>query len=135
MRLKVLVYVGLLATVFLLSPSVAFVFADVPSVLELTTEKDGGDNFLVIEVRHSSPTSSHYVDIIEIEIDGELKECILKLRFFTKIDRPIFTYKIFMNYYSKYDLQKWLKEDKERYEQEILENRKRVEPEEINKQE
>jgi len=50
------------------------VLGDVPTVLEIKREKEGGDTILVIEVRHGLPSSTHYIDLIEIEIDGNLEK-------------------------------------------------------------
>jgi desulfoferrodoxin (superoxide reductase-like protein) len=35
-------------------------------------EKEGGKTLLQVEVRHNSPSMSHYVDIIEFDINGEV---------------------------------------------------------------
>lgn len=72
MRLKGPAIVGALLVLLCFS-SIPLVYADVPSVLEITMEEAGGDTFIVIEVRHGSPTSSHYVDVIEVEVDGEVE--------------------------------------------------------------
>lgn len=69
MRLKGPAMVVALLVLLCLS-SIPLAHADVPSVLEITRVEEGGDTFLVIEVRHGSPTSSHYVDVIEVEVDG-----------------------------------------------------------------
>lgn len=61
---------ALLLVLVCLSPT-SLVSADVPTVLEITREKRGDDTFLVIEVRHGSSTSTHYVDAIEVEKDGK----------------------------------------------------------------
>jgi len=55
-------------------PSIVRVYADVPSVLELTVEEEGTDFFLTLEIRHGSPSTNHYVDVIEIEIDGKVEK-------------------------------------------------------------
>lgn len=46
------------------------VLADVPTVESIEPWTSETDNILNITVRHSSPTSSHYVDKVEIDIDG-----------------------------------------------------------------
>ncbi|UCE16085.1 MAG: hypothetical protein JSV12_00225 [Candidatus Bathyarchaeota archaeon] len=46
------------------------VLADVPSVLSLEPWTSGTDTILNITVRHSSPTSSHYVNKVEVDVDG-----------------------------------------------------------------
>lgn len=45
------------------------VLADVPSVLGIEPWTSGTDTVLNITVRHSFPTSSHYVDKAEVETD------------------------------------------------------------------
>lgn len=49
---------------------VAPVLADVPSVLEATMLEEDGALVLSLEVRHNSPSSMHYVDTVEVVIDG-----------------------------------------------------------------
>ena len=56
-----------------LSPAV-MVFADVPTVLVITRVEEGDETFLEVEVRHSSPTQTHYVDVIEVEIAGKVEK-------------------------------------------------------------
>lgn len=73
MRLKVPAIAGAFLVIFCLS-SIPLAHADVPTVLEMTREEEGGETFLVIEVRHNYPTSSHYVDVIEIEVDGRVEK-------------------------------------------------------------
>ena len=50
------------------------VYADVPTVVELVLEIRGEDTVLVIRVRHSSPSQTHYVDEIEVEVDGKVEK-------------------------------------------------------------
>jgi hypothetical protein len=50
------------------------VYADVPTVVELELETRGEDTVLVIRVRHSSPSQTHYVDEIEVEVDGKVEK-------------------------------------------------------------
>ena len=47
--------------------------ADVPTVIEIEWETRGQDTVVIVTVRHSSPTSRHYVDAVDIEIDGEIE--------------------------------------------------------------
>lgn len=56
-----------------LSPAV-MVFADVPTVLVITRVEEGDETFLEVEVRHSSPTQTHYVNVIEVEIAGKVEK-------------------------------------------------------------
>lgn len=51
---------------------VATVNADVPSVLEINASTQNGDTILLVKIRHSNPRASHYVDMIEIDVDGEI---------------------------------------------------------------
>jgi hypothetical protein len=48
--------------------SVTIVKADVPSVIQINVVGDK----IVAEIRHASPSSSHYVETIEVRIDGEV---------------------------------------------------------------
>lgn len=54
------------------------VSADVPMVLEVTREKEGDDTVIIMEIRHSNPTPSHYVDIIEVDVDGEVRKVAIQ---------------------------------------------------------
>jgi len=60
-------------SLFLLSIStLAPVLANIPTVLNTEAAKDGADTVLSIEISHSSPSSAHYVDVIEVEINERL---------------------------------------------------------------
>lgn len=97
MTTKFLTSFFMLLMVLLCISSVSVILADVPSVLELTKEKEsdlsitslyreprtedhwhpsraGTRTVLVMEIRHNSPSSNHYVDVIEVEIDGKISE-------------------------------------------------------------
>jgi hypothetical protein len=50
--------------------SVTIVRADVPSVIQINVE----DGMILAEIRHAFPSSSHYVETIEVRIDGEVYE-------------------------------------------------------------
>jgi desulfoferrodoxin (superoxide reductase-like protein) len=50
----------------------AVVRGDVPTVISVEEVRRGDDNVLVIEIRHSSPSSSHYVDSFEVEVGEEV---------------------------------------------------------------
>jgi desulfoferrodoxin (superoxide reductase-like protein) len=54
---------------FCLTP-LTVIRANVPAVMSLEEVKRGDNDVLVIEVSHSSPSSSHYIDSIEVE-EGE----------------------------------------------------------------
>jgi desulfoferrodoxin (superoxide reductase-like protein) len=62
---------GLLLVLSWLTP-LAVIHANVPTVLSLEEERRGDDDVLIIEVSHSSPSSSHYIDSIEVEIGEEV---------------------------------------------------------------
>jgi len=49
---------------------VAPVLAGVPSVLEAKMLEEDGELVLSLEMRHNSPSSMHYVDTVEVVIDG-----------------------------------------------------------------
>ena len=74
MRLRGLAFGVMLLFVLACTHSVIVAYADVPSVIGLSREEEGGDTVLVIEVRHGSPSSSHYVDAIEVEVDGKVEK-------------------------------------------------------------
>jgi peptide/nickel transport system substrate-binding protein len=42
-------------------------------VLQISVSTEGENTLLNLEVKHNDPTSSHYVDIIEVEIDGNIQ--------------------------------------------------------------
>ncbi len=48
--------------------SVTIVRADVPSVLQINVV----DGKIIAEIRHASPSFSHYVETVEMRIDGEV---------------------------------------------------------------
>ena len=48
---------------------VSFVYGNVPSVLKIDSTADGLDIVLILEISHSSPSSSHYVDSLEVKVD------------------------------------------------------------------
>ena len=66
-----------LAIMLVLALAVLFTFqmnpvlADIPEVTNIETYTVGVDTFLNITVEHASPTSSHYVDLVEVEIVDE----------------------------------------------------------------
>jgi hypothetical protein len=69
-----------LATAFV---SVAFllpnsVFADVPDVLNVEPWTSGTETILNITVRHSAPTGSHYIDIVQVDVDGAVNDIPLE---------------------------------------------------------
>ena len=50
--------------------SVTIVRADVPSVLQINVV----EGKIIVEIRHSSPSNSHFVETVEVRIDGEVYE-------------------------------------------------------------
>jgi hypothetical protein len=74
MKMKIFTKIGFVALVLFSLMHSMLVFADVPTVVSLEVEKKDGSEVLLIEIRHSSPSSSHYVDIIDVEIGGELEK-------------------------------------------------------------
>ncbi|MEM2102931.1 MAG: hypothetical protein QXM22_05400 [Candidatus Bathyarchaeia archaeon] len=49
------------------------VFADVPNVLSIVPWTSGTDTILNITVRHASPTSVHFVNRVEVEVNGTVQ--------------------------------------------------------------
>jgi hypothetical protein len=76
MKIKTVLPYVLLLIISISSYSIFFAKADVPAILELSYEDKGGETFLVMKVRHRSPSSNHYVDQIQIKI-GENTETII----------------------------------------------------------
>lgn len=50
------------------------VSGDVPNVLEINATVGKDETMLIVEVRHSSPSSSHFVDSIEIRLDDGVEK-------------------------------------------------------------
>ncbi len=48
--------------------------ADVPSVIQINVV----EGKIMVEIRHSSPSSSHYVETVEVRVDGEVYEIDLE---------------------------------------------------------
>ncbi len=46
-------------------------YANVPTVMSMEIETRGEDTFLIMEVTHSSPTSTHFVGTAEVEVGDE----------------------------------------------------------------
>lgn len=74
MRTVHVVKLGLIAIVLLCMLPGAISLGDIPSVVDLKRETRGSDTVLVIQVRHNSPSSNHYVDTVEVEIDGKVEK-------------------------------------------------------------
>jgi desulfoferrodoxin (superoxide reductase-like protein) len=62
---------GLLLVLSCLIP-LTVIYANVPTVLSLEEVRRGDDDVLIIEVSHSSPSSSHYIDSFEVEVGEEV---------------------------------------------------------------
>ncbi len=60
----------IISLVFLgLTLPLSFVYGNVPRVLEVEATADGDDTVLGLDVSHSSPSSGHYVDSVEVRVD------------------------------------------------------------------
>jgi len=69
-RLVALLVLGFVMVVaFQVGPA----FADVPNVLGIVPWTSGSDTVLNITVRHALPTSSHFVNRVEVEINGTVQ--------------------------------------------------------------
>jgi len=45
------------------------VLGDVPSIQNIRTVTEGEKVVIIVEIRHNDPSSTHYVDIVDIDID------------------------------------------------------------------
>ena len=45
-----------------------------PTVVSLATSASGTHTILQIEVRYANPSSNHYIDIIEVDVDGDIHQ-------------------------------------------------------------
>ncbi len=71
MRLKRLARLGMLLVLAASMLPVMIGYANVPTVLRMEIETRGEDSFLIMEVTHSSPTSTHFVGTAEVEVGEE----------------------------------------------------------------
>jgi len=62
---------GVLLVLSFLAPSTV-IYANVPTVLSLEEVRRGDVDVLVIEVSHSSPSSTHYIDSVEVEVGEQV---------------------------------------------------------------
>ncbi len=62
-----------LALLIIASFQIKLVLADVPNVESVEPWTSGTDTILNITVRHSSPTTSHYVNKVEVDVDGSIQ--------------------------------------------------------------
>ena len=58
---------GMLMVVFVSLLPVIISYANVPSMLNIKIEISGDSTILVLDVAHSNPTSTHFVNVVEIE--------------------------------------------------------------------
>ncbi len=68
--LFVMLFLALLMTA---SFQIKLVLADVPTVESVEPWTSGTDTILNITVRHNSPTTSHYVNKVEVDVDGAIQ--------------------------------------------------------------
>lgn len=73
MRSKAIAVLGICVLFIACIQVVDVAYADVPSVLGITREVEGGATTLVVEIRHNDPSSTHYVDTVEIDVDGKVE--------------------------------------------------------------
>ncbi len=59
-----------LATIIITGFQINPVLADVPTVENIEPWTSGTDTILNITIRHNNPTTSHWVDKVEVDIDG-----------------------------------------------------------------
>ncbi len=71
MRLISLARLGMLLVLAASMLPVMIGYANVPTVLRMEIETRGEDSFLIMEVTHSSPTSTHFVGTAEVEVGEE----------------------------------------------------------------
>jgi desulfoferrodoxin (superoxide reductase-like protein) len=69
--MKSLARLGLLLVLAVSILPVMIGYANVPTVLSMEIETRGEDTFLIMEVTHSSPTSTHFVGTAEVEVGDE----------------------------------------------------------------
>ena len=64
---KISIFVLFILIFFSLPNSVV---ADVPDIISVEPWTSGTETVLNITIRHSSPTTNHYIDVIQVEIDS-----------------------------------------------------------------
>ena len=70
-RLRRLARIGMLLVLAVSMFPVMIGYANVPTVMSMEIETRGEDNFLILEVTHSSPTATHFVGTAEVEVGDE----------------------------------------------------------------
>ena len=63
----------LLITTLTLGTEIVRVKADIPDVLSIISWTSGGDTILNITIRHALPSSSHYINQVEVDKDGSVQ--------------------------------------------------------------
>ena len=71
MRFKSLTRLGMLLVLAASMLPIMIGYANVPTVLSMEIETRGEAIFLIMEVTHSSPTSTHFVSTAEVEVGDE----------------------------------------------------------------
>ena len=67
----------LYSLIFIMGVLIPFTFpvkADVPTLLNIEPWISGTETILNITVRHSAPTSSHYINIIQVDVEGTVND-------------------------------------------------------------
>jgi len=67
-----------LVSVVALGNVVKIVVADIPDVLQVEDISQGSTGRIRLQVRHLNPSGTHYVDTIEVDIDGQIKKFTLQ---------------------------------------------------------
>ena len=71
MRLRSLARLGMLLILAVSMLPVMIGYANVPTVMSMELETRGDDSFLIMEISHSSPTSTHFVGTAEVEVGDD----------------------------------------------------------------
>ncbi|UCH02069.1 MAG: hypothetical protein JSV20_09725 [Candidatus Bathyarchaeota archaeon] len=61
-----------MASLLVLTP-IKPVSADTPVIIQINVSTDQDNTLLTIEIKHNNPTSSHYVNRIDVEIDNDVQ--------------------------------------------------------------
>ena len=64
-----------LLTMFIMIPMAN---ANVPTVLQITNISQGSSGRISLQISHSSPSPSHYVDTVEVDVNGQVKQFSLQ---------------------------------------------------------
>lgn len=78
---KTVIFIFISSTIAFASVTIFFpnpVLADVPDVLNVEPWTSGTETILNITVRHSAPTGSHYIDIVQVDVDGAVDDIPLE---------------------------------------------------------